>query len=188
MAHIVHCRVCKKEINIDSTTDWMMPSRNYYYHVECYNDWIKDKQNRAVQSEHTADEWYLLLKEYLWRDVKMPNIDWGKISSQWQNFTTKSNRFTPKGVYFAILYFYEIQHGDPKAALGGIGIVPSIYQESAQYWANLEARRAGTLDNIVKQMILRQSRPVLSILEKSSKKNKRPKYSLDEIGGDEDDG
>ena len=36
----VHCRICGKEINrlleVDGI-DWIMPSKNFYYHLDCYN-------------------------------------------------------------------------------------------------------------------------------------------------------
>ena len=34
------CRVC--DLPIDKTKDdWIMPSKNYYYHKNCYDNWKK---------------------------------------------------------------------------------------------------------------------------------------------------
>ena len=43
MAHIVTCRICKAKIDTDSSTNWVMPSKNYYYHKTCYDDFGKKK-------------------------------------------------------------------------------------------------------------------------------------------------
>lgn len=186
MAHIVKCRVCKREIDIDAAHDWIMPSTNYYYHAQCYDDWIKSKSERAVSVERSEEDWFTLLKDYIWRDIKLPNIDWAKVSSQWKNFL-KTKNFTPKGIYFAVIYFYEIQHGNVELAKGGIGIVANIYYESAKYWSNLESKRKGTLDGIIRQMIARQNRPILTIIDTARRNSQKSKYSLDDIGEDEDD-
>jgi hypothetical protein len=184
MAHEVVCRVCKKKIDIDVATDWVMPSKNWYYHVKCYNDWLKRKGERSLNIERTEDEWFELLKDYIWRDIKLPDINWTKVTSQWKNFLRQ--QYTPKGMYFAILYFYEVQHNNREASKGGIGIIPNIYYESAQYWSNLEQKRAGVLEDIVKQMAARINRPVLSLRNSNNRNTIKPKYSLDDIGGEDD--
>lgn len=184
MSHIVHCRICKKEIDLDASSNWIMPATNWYYHPQCYDDWIQRKAERALSAERSSSEWFDLLKEYLYRDIKLPGIDWPKITSQWNNFL-KTRNFTPKGMYFAIIYFYEVQHGNAEMAKGGIGIVPNIYLESAQYWANLEAKRKGTLEGIVKQMLMRQNRPVWNVTDMARRNAPKLKYNLDDIGEEE---
>lgn len=186
MAHIVHCRVCKQKIDIDSSHNWIMPSTNWYYHPKCYEDWIMSKRERALSVERSEEDWFTLLKEYIYRDVKLPGIDWTKVNSQWKNFL-KAKKFTPKGIYFAVIYFYEVQHGNAELAKGGIGIVGSIYYESAQYWANLETKRKGVLDDIVRQMEARRQRPVINVADVARRNGPRIKFSLDDIGEDEDD-
>lgn len=186
MAHIVHCRVCKKEIDIDSSHNWVMPSTNWYYHTTCYENWIKQKGERALTAERTTDEWFALLKDYVYRDIKMPGLDWQKITSQWRNYL-KTKNFTPKGVYFAVIYFYEVQHGNAELAKGGIGIVSNIYYESAQYWSNLEAKRKGTLEGIVKQIAARQNRAILNVVDTARRNAPKLKFNLEDVGEDEDD-
>ena len=186
MAHIVHCRVCKRAIDIDSSHDWMMAATNWYYHPNCYKDWIARKGERSVVVEREEQEWYDLLKDYLWRDLKMPGINWSKISSQWRNYLA-SKKYTAKGIYFAVIYFYEIQHGNVELAKGGIGIVNNIYNDSAQYWANLESKRKGTLENITKQIQARQNRPILTIIDKARRNAAKPRFNLDDVKEEEND-
>ena len=187
MAHIIHCRVCKQPIDIDSSHDWMMPATNWYYHPKCYQDWIARKGERSVAVDRQEQEWFELLKDYLWRDLKMPGITWQKITSQWRNYLS-STKYTPKGIYFAVIFFYEVQHGNAEMAKGGIGIVSSIYNDSAEYWSNLEHKRKGTLENILKQMAARVNRPTIAVQDTERRNAPRLKYSLDDIGDDIDDG
>ena len=37
---MAQCRLCKIEIDKEKD-DWVMPSRNYYYHKKCYENWKK---------------------------------------------------------------------------------------------------------------------------------------------------
>lgn len=185
MAHIVHCRVCKQDIDVDSTHNWVMPSTNYYYHTDCYKDWISRKGERSITVNRDEQDWYDLLKDYLWRDLKMPGVNWAKISSQWKNYLN-SKKYTPKGIYFAVIYFYEISHGNPELAKGGIGIVNNVYNDSAEYWSNLERRRKGTLEDIVKQMTARLNRPTMVINDNNRRNTSRVKYSLEDVGIEDD--
>lgn len=188
MATIRECRCCHKKINIDKETNWIKPSNRMYYHVDCYNDWVKAREDRDVNTERTDDEWFQLLKDYISKDLKIPNINWKKVTTQWNNFL-KSNKYqmTPKGLYFGLLYYYEVLHGDKTKAEGGIGIVPSIYSDSAAYWRELEARREGVLNEIVRQMAARSERPVLSIQDVNRRNTSRVKYSLDDVGGEDNE-
>ena len=40
---MVHCRICKGEIDRDNQRDWMMPQEKWYYHIACYEDFAKKK-------------------------------------------------------------------------------------------------------------------------------------------------
>ncbi len=56
---LVHCRICKGEIDREKTTegtDWVMPSRNYFYHCKCYNDWKRKKDD--VHAEANDEMWF----------------------------------------------------------------------------------------------------------------------------------
>ena len=176
MAHTVKCRLCKKSFDIDKEEGVVIGTRSYY-HKKCYDEWISVKDNpKAVLDE---DFWKESLIDYLYRDIKM-SIDFSKIDNQWKNFINPNRKMTPKGIYFATKYFYEIQKGDIKKAQGGIGIVPLIYKESAAYWTDLELRKAGTIDAIIAQILHREARPIQSIKKEKIKKEKN-RFSLEEI-------
>ena len=109
------------------------------------------------------------------------SIDFTKFNSQWENFTKPNKKMTPKGIYFAMRYYYDVMHGDKEKANGGIGIVQNIYKDAAQYWYDLETRKEGTIEAIIQQIKQRQSRPVQQIQQKDSVKKDKTKWSLEDI-------
>jgi hypothetical protein len=181
MAHRVMCRICKQTFDAGELpdTEWVMPTAKWYYHTKCYENWIKNRNNAKANIED-ENFWYQSLVEYLYRDVKM-SIDFNKLVSQWRSFIKPDRHMTPKGIYFAMRYFYDIQKGDIEKSQGGIGIVPSIYRQSCEYWQNREMEKAGTIDAIVAEIAARNARPVQMILQKKKEKKNKAKWSLDEI-------
>lgn len=178
MAHVVKCRACGIKFDTDKLNDdeWIMPKTNWYFHKECYENWVKYKDD--PNSDMSSEAWYGALVDYLYRDLKMP-VDFAKLQSQWNNFLKPGKEMTPKGVYFSVKYFYDIEHGDMEKAQGGIGIVPSIYRRATQYWADREAREEGIIDAIIAQIKEREARPTKVIHKKTEKK--KPKWNLDDI-------
>ena len=56
--HIVKCRICGQEFDTNTLTegeDWIMPSKNWYYHVKCYTDWKVADSLRKLEREPTED-------------------------------------------------------------------------------------------------------------------------------------
>lgn len=161
MTHMVTCRLCRKKFDAEKV-QFVLVGQKSYYHKRCYDEW---KNNLNAKGEMLPDFWYEAMIDYLYRDVKMA-IDFSKIQSQWANFIKPGRGFTPKGIFFAVKYFYEVQHGDCSKAVGGIGIVPSIYSQAAQYWTERETQKAGTIDAIIAQIKSRADRPIQRIIRK----------------------
>ena len=108
--HIVICRCCKQKFDAqieDKDKIWVMPSKNYYYHKNCYDDWTKKKND--VHSQADDDLWFDALWDYLSKDIKI-GPDFVKVKSQWDNLIKKGK--TPKGIYFCTKYFYDIKKGE----------------------------------------------------------------------------
>jgi len=177
MAHIVKCRICKQKFDTDAN-DFTLVGQKSYYHKSCYENWIRERNN--PQAKGDEDFWYESIVDYLYRDVKM-SIDFKKLDSQWKSFTKPEKKMTPKGIYFAVRYYYSVIKGDKEKALGGIGIVPNIYNESARYWEDLEIRKSGTLDAIIAQIKSRQDRQVQTIVRHQAPKKDKTKFSLDDV-------
>jgi len=177
MAHIVHCRLCKKEFDADKEP-FTLIGKLSYYHKRCYDDWVVKRNDPKANLD--AEFWKETIIDYLYRDVKM-SIDFKKLNSQWENFIKPAKKMTPKGIYFALRYYYEVQHGDKEKALGGIGIVQSIYQDSKNYWTDLEFKKEGTIEAIVAQIKERKERQVVTVKRHEEKKKDKSRYSLDDV-------
>ena len=178
---LVHCRVCKKDIDRQNETGWIMPVNKFYYHEKCYADWVEKKDD--LHAKASDNEWYEAMIYYLSHVIKA-EIDYKKTTSQWKNFL-KQNK-TAKGVYFAIRYFYDVQHGDKTKCQGGIGIVSSIYDDSREYWYKREENDRGICSRIEEQ-IKQQAKQQKIILKQTKRKSIRDRaISLDDIDKMED--
>lgn len=182
MKHNVMCRCCKQRFNAnpeDEGITWLMPSKNFYYHFQCYNDWVKKKNDVHTQADE--DLWFDAVWQFLKKNLKIINggdNDYIKIKKQWNSYLSKG--FTPKGIYFSVLYFYTIKKGDPSKAKGGIGIVPFIYKEATDYWVAKEIKERGVIANIEKQIKMAFQQETI-VLNNISKKKKKKAFDLNDI-------
>lgn len=172
------CRICHQLINKKKEiegVDWCMPTRNYYYHVKCYTDW---KASQPLGD----DEWIPMIYDFLARDLKV-SYNWHLCDSQRKKFI-RENKYTNKGIYFTLKYFYEVKKNSWDKGHGGIGIVPYTYNEACQYWTEQERKQHGFVDAIESQLKERAAREVVTI-KRPQKKKVKEKYSLDDIGGED---
>jgi len=185
MPHIIQCRVCKVKFNIEDLTEgveYVHPTPKTYYHKQCYDTWITDRANPHTQ--HDNEFWYECLSDYLYREVQIP-VDWKKLKSQWKTYTAPTSKYTAKGIYFAMRYFYDYKDGK-KSTLAtqhsaGIGIIPYIYNDARMYWEQREQQRAGTVEAIVQEIQRRLARPTQNIVRPTFNEAKKPKWNLDNI-------
>lgn len=168
---IVHCRLCKKEIdrNIEKEQiDWVMKSKNWYYHTKCYEDWINKKDD--IHTKDLNEEmWKDAAYQFLQKDLKI-SINYQKFNSQWNNFVKTGK--TPKGIYFSLRYFYSIKNGNKEDAKEGIGIIPYIYNESCAYWVEREHIENGICKKIEEQIRQKENQLILTRRVKRKEKNK----------------
>lgn len=59
---LVECRVCHVKINKEKETDWIMPSKGWYYHKSCYETWKANPQD---------EDWHAMIYDFLARDLKV---------------------------------------------------------------------------------------------------------------------
>lgn len=182
--HVIQCRICGKKFDTNDgvvNIDWVMPSKGFYYHKDCYDNWRRKKNDPTASADD--EMWFESLKEYLSKDIKA-QVNWPKLTSQWNNFLKQGK--TAKGIYFTIRYFYDIAGGDPKKAQGGIGIVPEIYQESSAYWYERNQKEKDTVKKIEELVMARQQQKV--VILKPTKKNiktDKARFSLADVEDDE---
>ena len=176
---MVHCRLCNGEIDRNADPEekeWLMTSKNYFYHRSCYNNWKK--------AQREDDEDYVdLIYDYIARDLK-ESYNWWVCETQRKKFI-KENKMTNKGILFALKYFYEVKHGDWSKGHGGIGIVPFIYSDSCAYWAARERQSEGLIKEIERQMLEAINRPKIHVKKKERKKKVIDFSILDNLEEDE---
>lgn len=175
----VHCRICKRAIDRNTekeNVDWIMPSRNFYYHKSCYENWKRDTANLQMAKED--DEWIDYIYDFIGRDLK-GKYNYLKCESQRKSFIKKYG-YTNKGMFFALKYYYEIQNNPWDKAEGGIGIIPYIYNDTCAYWEKRYLKQKDILQVIEKQFLDRMDRPELTV--KRKKRQKRYQSKLAEIG------
>lgn len=170
------CRVCDLPIDKEKD-DWIMPTKNYYYHKKCYDNWKK--------AQFTSDEEYVeMIYDFIARDLKV-SYDWWVCEAQRKKFI-KENKMTNKGILFALKYFYEVKHGNWEKGHGGIGIIPFIYNDSCAYWAARERQSSGIIAEIERQMREATNRPKVRVKKTETKKNKKVDFSvLDDLEDEE---
>lgn len=184
---LVHCRRCHVAIDREAQDDWCTPSKGYYYHKSCYEDFVKKKgkiQEGDISTEAEDDFWKSAVYDYLRKDLKI-SVNYIKFSSQWENFLKKN--MTAKGIYFSLRYFYEIAHGDPKKCENGIGIVPHIYNEGTCYWGERNQRDKGICNRIEEQIRQAEQQKTVVIHRKKQERNTRRMVDLSALSEMEDD-
>ena len=127
------CRVCKQEID-KSKDDWIMPSRNWYYHKTCYG---RFKEGKEIKKD---EDYEVLIFDYIARDLKV-SYDYYKIHAQIQNFIKSG--MTRKGILFTLKYYYD-RNGKENWERG--------YKDATEYWTNIEMRQRGACDKVVEQI------------------------------------
>ena len=156
------CRLCNIEIDKEKD-DWVMPSRNYYYHRKCYEDW---KQSTPA----TDEEYKAYIFDFIARDLKV-SYDYHMCEAQRKKYI-KENQMTNKGILFALKYFYEVKHGDWSKGHGGIGIIPFIYTDACAYWSALEHKTTGIIAEIERQMRAAMERNQQTYIQQTVKPRK----------------
>lgn len=137
------CRVCKQEINKEKD-DWIMPSRNWYFHKTCYG---KFKEGKEIKKDSDYEP---LIFDYIARDLKV-SYDYYKVHAQINNFL--KNGMTCKGILFTLKYYYDRNGKENwERGYGGIGIVPYCYKEATEYWTNIEMRKRGSCEKVIEQI------------------------------------
>ncbi len=177
----VHCRICGGEIDRDSeqeNVDWIMLSKNWYYHKSCYESWKKS-------TPEEDKEWVHFIYDFLARDLKVQYNYW-MCEKQREKFI-KEKKYTSKGIFFALKYFYEVKHGDWEKSHGGLGIIPYIYNDACTYWVEQERKSNGVCEKIKEQMKAAAERKTEVVRKKTPKKKDKYKEALNLIDEMEDD-
>lgn len=121
-AHYVICPICKKRFNRDRTECVEMGRR--YAHLAC----AQTAEEKFTQEEKDKKA----LEEYIMQLFRTDFVN-PAIQKQIKEYVEKNN-FSYSGIRKALVYFYEVKHGDKTKAKGRISIVPYVYQDAFNYY------------------------------------------------------
>ena len=138
--HVVKCRYCQNYFDAGAEP-FVMPSKGWYYHEKCYQDFKGD----LIDDE----KWKERIYDFISHDLKK-TYDYYLCEAQRKKLLIAGR--TNKGIYFALRYFYEIKHGDLARSHNSIGIVEYIYDEACDYWCAQELNHRGVVQAIEKQI------------------------------------
>lgn len=163
------CFYCGEILNI-GVDEYAMPTPNRYAHKKCYDE------NYTGDTEN-IDRIYQYLKK-----VMFGKYNYQMCEKQREGYI-KNKGYTNEGIFNALRYFYEVQHGNAKKANGGIGIVPFVYDEAKVYYETLEKRQK-TLARQMKAQMKNATTKTITITH-AEKKQERKLIDIDSLGGND---
>lgn len=185
----VICRECKKKIDRDELIegiDWIMPSKNWFYHKSCYETWVKNRADsiKNVEAVREDNEYRIEIYDYLQRHLKV-KFDGGKVGTQ-LNLMLKKKR-TLKGIYFSLIYWFDILGNLWDDKYDGIWIAELKYDEAREYWSNRAINDHELLHKVETQIKSLYNAPEIDIRKKVTKKSFTSNFKKIEEMDEEDE-
>lgn len=167
------CRYCgnpvftpadKKDIT------WMQRSKGWFYHLSCWHEFISTE---GKSTEKTDDQWFDLIFDVLKRELKS-SYNFHQIKKQCENMI--KDGMTMKGIYYAVNYIFLIKNTryEPKY---GLGLIPHIYEESANYWYERWLNEEDIFHQIERLQEMRETdKKIILMKEKKKKPTPEPDF------------
>lgn len=159
--HLVKCAICGQQFDANSEPFVKVNSRRYA-HLKC------SQEKEANKSQEEKDR--LALEEYIMKLLQIDYID-PKIRKLIKTYR-EDYHFTYSGIHKALVYHYEVKHGDVSKANGSIGIVPYVYQKAYNYYYALWQAQQKNETKIIEQYIPEVKEIVIPIPIPKIKKRK----------------
>ena len=128
MSHYVKCPKCGETFDRDIIQAVKVNGRRYG-HAKCY----PDNNNFVPLVEKKISE-EQKIKNYAKSILKEQYVA-ARVNKQIKDFLAEG--YTASGILKTLIYWYEIKHNDISKAMGGIGIVPYVYNQALDYYYNL---------------------------------------------------
>lgn len=156
MGRMVKCAFCDQLVDKDVAARYN--SKNY--HANC------------AEKQKDKDE----LLDYVCKlfGLKRPGP---AIYSQLKNFMAKNSYYTFKGILNALTYFYEVKKNSTKNSKQGIGIVPYVYDEASEYYANISYKQHKIAKSVEKQLVT--SPKEIHVKKETNSKKRKTLYELE---------
>lgn len=126
---LVTCDFCKGKLEEEQAvlTDGL------FFHSVCF----REREYR--------DQIFVLLKK-----IGFSEDTFERINSQISSFR-KHNNYSYEGILKALRYYYLLKNGSVDKANGGIGIVPYVYDDAADYYFKLKLKQNQFLQGVQAQ-------------------------------------
>lgn len=178
----VLCRECRQRFQRDDLVegvDWVMPSKNWYYHKECYDTWVnKRKHGKNITVNKKDEEYRLEIFDYLSRNLKVP-FNGAVVDSQMKTMLKKGR--TLKGILFSLIYWYDIKQNKWNPKYEGIWMAELVYDQSRAYWQERVHKQSDILDKIEEQIKTFRELPRIPVKKQEKKKWKSRMIGVDGV-------
>lgn len=123
------CVYCGESLD-RNTEEWETTPNHRYAHKKCFDQKMQEKKEKQEIAQYK-----IKIHEKV---QEVCGVSYVKTRTEKQIKQYLLEGKTAEGIYKTLEYWYDIKHGDPAEAHGGIGIVPYIYEEAIQYWNKQE--------------------------------------------------
>lgn len=120
----VKCPICGEQFYRED--ELFVKIKNRYAHKTCY----EAAEAKKSEEEKERDKLYAYISS-----TYGAAANYAKINKQVAEYLKQG--YSYRGIRKTLTYWFEIKHGDVEKALGGIGIVPHIYQDALKYWRGI---------------------------------------------------
>lgn len=189
--HIVKCPFCGQNFDVGKEEFVKVYGGRRYAHPECAKqkeeqeqELIKQKEEKALTKKQKDEQKTQeqkdkeALEEYV---KKLFNETYVNPRARKQiNTYVNDYNYTYSGILKALIYFYEIKHGNIEKAHGSLGIVPYIYKDSYNYYYSLWLAQQANKDKDIKAFAPTEAKVIVIPVPKKCPR-KRPVFTfLDE--------
>lgn len=159
------CKYCGREI--DKENEEYVKTTNYYYHTSCREDGKGIRFCQSCKQTFTDTDEIITYKGKKYHKDCFPEIEdrtllydyccklWGLkspgpvIISQAKKY--RSQGYTFRGMYYSLVYFYEVKGNDRNKVKGEetIGIIPYIYNDARKYYEGVNSKQTEIANDYV---------------------------------------
>lgn len=122
--HMVKCSICGETFDANENDYVKTHNGRRYAHTYCF----EHQEELKTQDQKDREQLEAYIKILLNVEQLNPRI-YKSI-----NDYLKQYNYTYKGIFQALVYFYEVKGNDKSKANGSIGIVPYCYQDAFNYF------------------------------------------------------
>lgn len=142
MSHYVKCPKCGETFDRDIIQSVKINGRRYG-HADCYPD---NKNFIPLVEKKISEE--QKIKNYVKSILKEQYVA-ARVNKQIKEYLAEG--YTASGILKTLIYWYEIKHNDVSKAMGGIGIVPYVYNQALDYYYNLYLAEMANVDKDINE-------------------------------------